>query len=138
MCNTINVYQTLHEKVANYSPSPELVYSRISTLQLIIRQVEKEGTGIIFCTNPDALPLITKSAGRLKLDHFTLEDLKPGKRFNDCRLLVVVLERSANVKVSDIDKIVKIVIASGVPLKWISILQHPVFNQLFKWELRYN
>lgn len=140
MSSTINVYQTLdvREKIRNYSPTPALVYSRISSLNLIIRQVEKGGTGIIVCDPSYSLPMIERYLGKHKRCLVSLDDLKTGELKEQANILIGLTTNPENLRISELNTIARRIIASGKQLKWISILHQPVFNQLFKWELRYN
>jgi hypothetical protein len=140
MSSTINVYQSLavKEKITNYSSSPELVYSKITTLSLIIRQLEKDGTGIIFCRHESLIKTVQNIVGKKSVSVTDLQQLKLAGKIDHSRLLVVILNGTETVKVSELNQIAASVTRSGVELKWISILQQPVFNQLFKWELKYN
>jgi hypothetical protein len=140
MSSTINVYQSLalKEKISNYSSSPELVYSKITTLSLIIRQLEKDGTGIIFCRHESLIKTVQNIIGKQRVSVIDLQQLKFAGKVEYSRLLVVMLNGTETVKISELNQIASSVTRSGVELKWISILQQPVFNQLFKWELKYN
>src|SRR3954463_5020721 len=46
----IPVYQALQQpgKITNQTARPDLIYSRLTTFDLLLKQVKKEGIGIIF------------------------------------------------------------------------------------------
>jgi hypothetical protein len=137
--NTISVYHSLdqNEKVRNYSSSPDLVYASLTTFSLIIRQLEKEGMGIVFCHDQSSLKTIKKCVGRKKLTVLSLNDLKLNLQEHVCdtSIIAVVTTPSAVIKISELQLIAQDIQDSGVELKWISILRQPSFDQLIKWEL---
>ncbi len=137
--NTISVYHSLdqEEKVKNYSSSPELVYASLTTFPLIIRQLEKEGMGIVFCHHHSSIKTIKKCVGRKKLPVLRLNDLKLNLRqhVSDTSIIAVVTSPSEVIRISELQLIAQDIQDSGVELKWISILRQPSFDQLIKWEL---
>lgn len=139
MCNTITVYQSLDqkEKVINYSSQPELVYSRLTTLSLIVRQLQKEGTGLIFCRQGSLPKLKNNFPSKDKIIFMNIEEFS-SIRLPKKRLVVVTMNERQPIRISELNAIVKSLQESGTVLKWITILQQPAFNQLFKWELKYN
>jgi hypothetical protein len=138
--NGISVYQSLdqNEKVKNYSSNPELVYSSITTLSNIIRQVEKEGIGIVFCHNNSSIQTIQKHLDKKYLTVVDLHDLKGHLNHfvASSKVIAVALSSSDIIKISELQSLAKHMKSSGVILKWISILKQPSFHQLIKWELK--
>lgn len=138
--NGFNVYQSLdqEEKVRNYSSNPELVYSSITTLSNIIKQVEKEGIGIVFCHSNSSIQTIQKHLNRKHLIVVDFCDLKgnPNHFATNSKVIAVALSSSDVIKISDLQSLVKQMKSSGIVLKWISILKQPSFHQLIKWELK--
>jgi hypothetical protein len=138
--NGISVYHSLDqdEKVRNYSSNPELVYSSITTLSNIIRQVEKEGIGIVFCHNNSSIKTIQKHLDKKHLIVLDIGDLKGHLKHSaaSSKVIAVALSSSDIIKISELQSLVKHMKSSGVILKWISILKQPSFHQLIKWELK--
>jgi len=138
--NGITVYQSLDqdEKVINYSCNPELVYSSITTLSNIIRQVEKEGIGIVFCHNNSSIKRVQQCLNKkdvLVVNHFDLEG-NLAQLIADSKIIAVSLSASHVIKISELHSLVKHIKTAGFTLKWISILKHSSFQQLIKWQLK--
>lgn len=51
------------------------------------------------------------------------------------KLIWINLPEKGPLKISDIQSIVQAQINAGVAIEWISIIQHPSHQHLFKWEL---
>jgi hypothetical protein len=138
--NSIPVYQSLNqtEVVTNQTSRPDLIYSRLTTFDLILRRVKKEGIGIIFSHHSET----TRTAKKILSDKevivakkdsldWSLQKLSP-----HVKLIVIEISNGTPVKISDIEVLAKTIHPAG--LKWISILFHPGKTQLFRWDLKYN
>ena len=51
------------------------------------------------------------------------------------KLIWINLPEKGPLKISDIQSIVQVQLYAGVAVEWISIIQHPSHQHLFKWEL---
>ncbi len=51
------------------------------------------------------------------------------------KLIWINLPEKGPLKISDLQSIVQVQIDAGVTVEWISIIQHPSHQHLFKWEL---
>jgi hypothetical protein len=140
--SSIPVYQALNqsEKVINHTQRPDLVYSRLTTIDLLLRQVKKDGIGIIFSQYHSAVTTAKKILGYEEILITSYGDLQKSIRSISCdtRIIVISTKPGATIRISDIQSIAKAITPCGQHLKWISILQQPCTSQLFKWELKYN
>jgi citrate lyase alpha subunit len=137
----IPVYQALNqsEKVINHSTRPDLVYASLTTMDLLLRQVKKDGIGIIFSHHYSAVD-IAKKIGCREIMVTSYQDLRDSAMSisNNTRIIVVSTKPGVTIRISDLQCIAKAIKPSSQKLKWISILQQHGSNQLFKWELTYN
>ena len=139
---SISVYQSIdtHEKIINYSSQPELVYSKLTTLSLLIRQVKDEGVGLIFCRHKTCTDSLQKELGSNNVVVLKKYQLNQAIERTGCNTRIIVIQIGANdiIKISDLHEMAQLINLSGFQLKWISILQQINVEQLFKWELKYN
>jgi hypothetical protein len=138
--NSIAVYQALPqtEKILNETNRPDLVYSRLSTIDLLLRQVKKEGIGIIFSHDS----YVTQTTKQLNIKKFAV--LNYDDVLNDAalvthqtKLFIICFKKGTPIRVSDIESVAKLFTPSA-DVKWIAILHQAYTKQLFKWDLRYS
>lgn len=134
--STIPVYQALSqpEKVTNQTARPDLVYSNLTTFELLLRQVKKEGIGIILSSNitsASAKKVFYKYPVQV-IGELGVESVK--ELSSKTGIIVVTIKPGATIKVSDLQLLAN---EAGSQLKWISILQQPHAQQLFKWDLKF-
>jgi hypothetical protein len=140
--STIPVYQALNqpEKVINHTGRPDLVYSKLTTIELLLRQVKKDGIGIIFSHHFATVDAAKKAVGFGEILVTSYHDLHESLRVisQDIRIIVISTKPGTIIRISDIQSIAKAIQPHQQSLKWVSILQQPCTAQLFKWELKYN
>jgi hypothetical protein len=137
--STIPVYQALQQpgKITNQSSRPDLVYSRLTTFDLLLKQVKKEGIGIIFSSCFSTVENAKRTLGCKEVQVVDQQNLNEVLKLVSAgtKILVISLKPGTTIRVSDLEVIARSV---GHNLKWISILHQPYASQLFKWELKYN
>lgn len=136
---SIPVYQALQQpgKISNQSSRPDLVYSRLTTFDLLLRQVKKEGIGIIFSSCFATIENAKRTLGCKEVQVIDRQNLSEILKLVSAgtKILVISLKPGATIRISELELIAR---SAGHHLKWISILHQAYTSQLFKWELKYN
>ena len=162
--NRIPVYQSSEKaqpmNMVSFNNEPHCSTLQIKhSLSAIIENLTDQQTGIIIGKDPSRCNALFHECSyeikRVLLNEVDVNSRKlPGKQPNfikPCisryvsnavdngnssrKLIWIILPEKGPLKISDIQSIVQAQINAGVAIEWISIIQHPSHQHLFKWEL---
>jgi hypothetical protein len=160
----IPVYQTCekaqHMNMFSINNKPHRpTYHNMHSLPAIIENLTDQQTGIIIGKDPSRChALFCQFSYEIKRISLNEEDVnsqnvsgKQPKFIKPCisryvsntgvngkssrKLIWINLPEKGPLKISELQSIVQVQLDAGVAVEWISIIQHPSHQHLFKWEL---